>query len=110
MNCASRHERADVLDLPRASYRDRLGRLATMAVMENLRSATGDEKLPRGHAYIRMRNRRYSIHIDFREIDSDLAQRMSDAAMATYREAIEKDQRSDGLLGLWTNVLEEAEI
>ncbi len=42
--------------------------------------------LPRGHAYIRMRNRGYKIDIDYPELDSAQAERIIRAAMAIVRE------------------------
>lgn len=48
------------------------------------------DKLPRNHAYVHMRNRGYSIHIDFREVDSEIAEKMIKAAMAAYDEAMGK--------------------
>ena len=41
-----------------------------------------DDKLPRGHAYIRMRNRGYSIDIDFPETNSEQAEQAIKAVMA----------------------------
>lgn len=52
-----------------------------------------DEKLsrlPRGHAYIRMRNRGHMIHIDYPGVDSDQAARMIDAVLAVQRADLEK--------------------
>lgn len=45
-----------------------------------------EDKLPRGHAYVRMRNAGYKIDVDFPEIDSECAQRMIEAAMRVFRE------------------------
>ena len=41
-----------------------------------------DDKLPRGHAYIRMRNRGYKIDIDYDELDSAEAERIIKAVMS----------------------------
>lgn len=47
--------------------------------------------LPRGHAYIRMRNRGYKIDIDWPEMDAPQAQRMIEAVMAIMTAEDEKD-------------------
>jgi|GEM_PF-4651838 len=39
-------------------------------------------KLPRGHAYIHMRNRGYSIDLDYRELDSEEAELAIKAVMS----------------------------
>ena len=52
---------------------------------------TPDRRLPRGHAYVRVRNRGYSIHIDFTELDSAIAEKMIKAAMDVYREETESE-------------------
>ena len=41
-----------------------------------------DDKLPRGHAYIYMRNRGCAIDIDYPEVDSEEAARILEAVMA----------------------------
>ncbi len=52
--------------------------------------------LPRGHAYIRMRNRGYKIDIDYPELDSAQAERIIKAAMAIVRnEAFDDKIRED---------------
>lgn len=43
------------------------------------------EKLPRGHAYIRMRNKGVRVHIDYVDIDHEQAERMWEAVMAIFR-------------------------
>ena len=45
-----------------------------------------DDKLPRGHAYIRMRNRGYRFDIDYPELDSEQAERIIKAVIAIFRE------------------------
>lgn len=50
-----------------------------------------EKPLPRGHSYIRMRNRGYCINIDFMEIDSHIAEEMINAAMAVYRKHLEEE-------------------
>lgn len=49
-----------------------------------------DDKLPRGHAYIRMRNRGYKIDIDYPELDSAEAELIIKAVMATLRDCREQ--------------------
>jgi hypothetical protein len=46
-----------------------------------------DDKLPRGHAYIRMRNGGYKINIDYPEVESSEAERIIEAVMAIVRGA-----------------------
>lgn len=41
----------------------------------------GEPKYQRGHAYVRVRNRGYSVDIDFPEVDSPCAERMIKAVM-----------------------------
>jgi len=50
------------------------------------RKMENDDKLPRGHAYIRMRNRGYKIDIDYPELDSAQAERIIKAVMLIARE------------------------
>ena len=50
-----------------------------------------EDKLPRGHAYIRMRNRGYRIDIDWPEWDSDEAERMMRAVMKIATETPDDD-------------------
>jgi hypothetical protein len=45
-----------------------------------------EEKLPRGHAYIRMRNKGASVNIDWAEVDSETAEKAIQAVMAIVRE------------------------
>lgn len=44
-----------------------------------------NDKLPRGHAYIRMRNRGYRIDIDYPEVDSEQAEQIIKAVMKIVR-------------------------
>lgn len=48
------------------------------------------DKLPRGHAYIHMRNRGGKIDLDYPEMDSPEVARMMKAVMAILGEEIEK--------------------
>jgi len=50
-----------------------------------------DGKLPRGHAYLRMRNRGYTIEIEYMEVDSEQAERAIKAAMAVVRDHTEPE-------------------
>jgi hypothetical protein len=45
-----------------------------------------DDKLPRGHAYIRMRNKGYKVNIDYPEVDSAAAERLIKAVMEIVKE------------------------
>ena len=45
-----------------------------------------NDKLPRGHTYIHMRNRGYAIDIDYLEIDSLQAEHMIKAVLAIMNE------------------------
>ena len=47
---------------------------------------TTTDRLPRGHAYVRVRNKGYSIHVDFPAVSDDVAERMIEAAMKVFRE------------------------
>lgn len=46
-------------------------------------------KLPRGHAYIRLRNRGTTIHFDMPSVDDPIAKKMMDAALAVWKNAVE---------------------
>jgi len=53
-----------------------------MKTPDPVRDATkANDKLPRGHAYIRMRNRGCAFHIDYEEVDSAEAERMMKAVL-----------------------------
>jgi hypothetical protein len=45
-----------------------------------------DDKLPRGHAYIRVRNKGQAVHVDYRELDSPEAERIMNALCALLKE------------------------
>jgi hypothetical protein len=49
-----------------------------------------EKKLPRGHAYVRLRNKGYSIHIDFCEVESAVAERCMRAALEEYEKALKE--------------------
>jgi hypothetical protein len=48
------------------------------------------DTLPRGHAYIRMRNDGATMHIDYPDVDSAEAARMIQAIMDIFKESLEK--------------------
>jgi hypothetical protein len=59
--------------------------------MENMEN----DKLPRGHAYIRMHNRGYKIDIDYPEVDSEQAERIIKAALEIVAEDAEGGKPGD---------------
>ncbi len=63
-----------------------------------MRHQPANDKLPRGHAYIRMRNRGGSIDIEYPEIDSDQAARIMEAAMAIVREDLDMAKVADQVI------------
>jgi hypothetical protein len=63
--------------------------------MKRREPANADDKLPRGHAYIHVRNHGETIHIDYPEIDSAQAGRVIDAAMAIVREDLSLQDGQD---------------
>ena len=50
-----------------------------------------DDKLPRGHAYIRVRNKGQAVHLDYRELESPGAERIMKALCALLKEESEQE-------------------
>ena len=66
-----------------------------MASRKGQQNMENDDKLPRGHAYIRMRNNGGYIHIDYPEVDSPEAERMIKAVLAVLKEFANQEQEAD---------------
>lgn len=51
-----------------------------------------DRKLPRGHAYIRIRNNGFSVHMDFRDKDIPFVEQMMKLIMDKHAEWLKEQQ------------------
>lgn len=50
------------------------------------------DKLPRGHAYIRIRNAEFSVHMDFRDKDCPFVEEMLQLILKRHGEWVKEQQ------------------
>ena len=54
-----------------------------------------EKRLPKGHAYVRIRNRGYSIHIDAAKIDDAFSERMMAYLTTELKKENEEEQKKE---------------